>query len=155
MNTKRSGSGRDLYVTRILRRKMAEMSEIKQQEIADALDCDRSHISHQLSGRFRLSADDLDVWCDHLDTVEPLQAIARRIGMRVVPAAKSSVRVERFLDGFNLLLKESGLAGYTAGGMLADGVLCADDRVSLYRQLEVVRETAEALQALLGGTGEP
>lgn len=140
----------DLYVTRILRRISAAMPEVSQQDLADALGVDRSHVSHQLAGRFRVDANQLDVWCDHLGTWEPLQAIARRLGGRVVPLERRREAAQTFLDGFNELLRDAGLAGYTAGKALADGQLTQAERVALHRQLETVRETVEALQAGLG-----
>lgn len=149
MSRQRTGES-DRYVTRILRRVCQGLPDLSQQDLADALQVDRSHISHQLAGRFRVSADELAIWCDHLGTIEPLQAIARRLNYRLVPIEQRRASPQRFLDGFNELLRDSGLAGYTAGTALADGVLVEAERIDLHRQLETLIETAEALQAALG-----
>jgi transcriptional regulator with XRE-family HTH domain len=141
---------RDLFVTRILARRMLESSHLAQDDLADALDVDRSHISHQLSGRYRLDANELHVWCQMLDTDEPIDAICRRRGGRFVRDDKPVTKASDFLRSFNALLRDAGLAGGKAGKFLEDGHLCESERIQLHRQLDLVRETVESIQAGLG-----
>lgn len=137
---------RDLFVTRTLARLMAARPHLAQDDIASALDVDRSHISHQLSGRYRVSADELHIWCDVVDSDEPIDAICRRRGGRFVKDEQAVTAAGDFMRSFNRLLKDSGLAGGLAGDHLEDGVLTESERIELHRQLDLVRETCESIQ---------
>lgn len=133
----------DPYVTRIFARAYREASEVKQADLARALDRDRSGIAHILSGRHVLPADELDVWCDHLST-EALDAIAHRLGMRLVPLDREAAPVTLERGGWSLLAAVSAF-GSRLGIALEDGHLDDDERAQLRWQLVATREIVEGL----------
>lgn len=136
---------RDPYVTRILARAFREASEIKQQDLARALDRDRSGVSHMLHGRQVVPADELDIFCDYLGT-EALEAIADRLGMRVTPKEREAapVTIER---GAWALLSAVSAFGQRLGDAMADGHLDLVERDALRRQLVAARELVEGMLA--------
>lgn len=141
---------RDAYVTRILARCWRELPEARQDDLAAQLGCDRSLVAHQLGERRKISVDDLEVWCDFLGTIEPLRAVARRLGHDVVPqpARPSPARLEH--GGWELLAR-AGAFGAELGHALEDGAIDADEQARLAQQLRALRETVEGLLARVGG----
>jgi len=141
---------RDAYVTRACERRLREVAEVIQEDLAAALGCDRSLISHRLHLRRPIPADELEVWCDVLDTVEPLRAIARRLGHDVVPLARPAAALTIERGGWDLL-RNVGAFGALLGGALEDGSLDDAERAQLRAALVAVRAVVEGLLARLGG----
>ncbi len=137
---------RELYVTRTVARILRERPEVIQSDLASALGCDRTRIAHMLSGRQVLPADELDVVCDVIGTIEPLDAIARRIGHHVVPIEREAATVTIERGAWELLHAVSGF-GRDLAGALADGRLDAAERSTLRRQLFAAREVLDGLIA--------
>lgn len=145
------------YVTRILARRLRELPEVIQDDLASALDRDRSAISHMLAGRHNLPADELETWCDVLETIEPLEAIARRLGYRLTPLPKntptSGATVERRSWD---LLRLVGSYGEALASRMHDGPLCEADRETLGRLLADLGHAVEELRVRLApGDGSP
>ena len=139
------------YVTRIVARLMRETPDVVQRDIARALGVDRSRISQQLTGRYALPADDLEVYCDYLDTVEPLEAIADRLGYRLVPHERHAPARTVQRASWQLM-REVGEFGEALGLALDDGDLSDDERQTLRRALADVRRVTDAMVARLGTT---
>lgn len=143
----------DPYVTRIFARAYREASEVRQADLARALDRDRSGIAHILSGRHVLPADELDVWCDHLGT-EALDAIEDRLGRRASPLERDAAPVTLERGGWSLLAAVSAF-GSRLGEALEDGRLDDDERTQLRRQLVAAREIVEGLLAKIPDQAGP
>lgn len=146
---KRSGPAPEDFVTPILRRLWSTADGHRQEDLARMLGCERSRISHQLAERQAIPAHELLVWCDFFGTTEPLDAIARRLGARVVPEDREAapVTVQR---GAFALMSATGSVGELIGQALDnDGVIDAHERVIVRSALRGVLDTAEALLARL------
>jgi len=144
---KRTGPTPDGYVTRILARH-ARDSEATRGDLARALGCDPSRISHQLVGRQAIPVDELEIWCDVLDTHEPLEAIADRLGLQVTPKERRASRATLERGGYELLA-HVGHAGAELGQALADGHLDDAERARIRRALHAAREVLDDLLARL------
>ena len=140
------------YVTATCLRHLRAMPDVIQADLANALRCDRTRVAHILAGRQVLPADELDVWCDVLGTSEPLEAIARRIGMRVVPIDREAPLATLERGAWDLLAAVSGF-GRELGHALADGHLDEAERAALRQQLVGAREVVDALIARLPARG--
>ncbi len=141
---------RDPYVTRILLRHVAERPELTQYDLASALDCDRSRIAHQVRGTQAITVDELSVWCSVLGTTEPLAAIARRCGMKLVPIDEPAEPAALERAGVRLL-SAAGRLGAELGDALEDGRLDDAELASLRRTVTEVERVIGSLKARLGG----
>lgn len=147
---------RDPYVTRILLRLLAERPELTQYDLASALDCDRSRIAHQVRGTQvrgtqAITVDELAVWCSVLGTTEPLAAIARRCGMRLVPLDEPAEPAALERAGARLL-SAAGRLGAELGDALEDGRLDEAELAALRRTVGEVERVLGGLKARLGGS---
>jgi hypothetical protein len=142
---KRSGPAPDGYVTRILARHTRD-SEATRGDLARALGCDPSRISHQISGRQAIPADELEVWCDVLGTHEPLEAIADRLGLVVRPKERRVGHATLERGGYELLA-HVGHAGAELGQALADGHIDDAERTRIRRALRAARDVLDDLIA--------
>jgi len=138
------------YVTKALDRRLRELPDVVCGDLAAALDCDASLISHRRKGTRPIPADELEVWCDVLDTIEPLRAIARRLGYDVVPLERQAAPCTLERGGWELLAAAAAF-GAELGRALEDGALDAAERAQLRAGLVAVREVVEALLARVGG----
>lgn len=138
---KRSGPAPEDYVTPILRRLWSTATGHRQDDLAVMLGCERSRIAHQLAGRQCIPGHELEIWCDFFGTTEPIDAIARRLGSKVVPEERqgSPASVER---GAFALFATVG----EVGRVFADGHL-EDHEIPIVRS--ALRATIEAGEALL------
>lgn len=141
-------STRVKYVIGVIRRRFRELPAVVQDDLAQATGRDRSGIAHILAERHHLPADELDVWCDVLDTIEPLESIARRLGYRLVPLDRpaSEATVERWSWA---LMRQVGEYGRELGTALVDGLLDEGERERLERMLAQLSEVVEGLRARL------
>lgn len=71
-----------------------QASEVKQRDLARALDCDESRISHIRAGRQRLAAHELVIFCDVYDTVEPLDAMADRLNHELIERTRRAANTQ-------------------------------------------------------------
>lgn len=143
---KRSGPAPEDFVLPILRRLWSTADGHRQDDLAGLLGCERSRISHQLAGRQCLPAHELVVWCDFFGTLEPLDALARRLGSRVVPAEREAAPVTLERGAF-ALMSMTGKVGELLGAALDDGHIDDQERTLVRAALQGVAETAEALRA--------
>ena len=143
---KRSGTAPEDFVTPILRRLWSTADGHRQEDLAGLLGCDRSRIAHQLAGRQCVPAHELVVWCDFFGTTEPLDAIARRIGSRVVPQEREAAPVTLERGAF-ALMSTTGKVGELLGQALDDGRVDEVERPVVRAALRGVVDTAEALLA--------
>ncbi len=93
---KRSGPEPDDFVTPILVRHMDAAGEAKQRDLARALGCDASRISHIKAGRQRLASHELVIFCLTYGTTEPMDAMEDRLGRECgdkhAPASEKTIR---------------------------------------------------------------
>lgn len=144
--TARRGPAPDAYVTRTLQRIARAHPEVHQADLARVLGCDRTRIAHQLAGRQSIPADELEAWCDVFDTLEPLEAIADRLGHHVVPKEReaSPLTLER---GCWHLLAEVSAFGARLSRALGDGVIDAAERAELRAALVSARTALDGMLA--------
>lgn len=136
------------YITKILKRRMRELPDVVQDDLASALGRDRSGIAHQLAGRHHVIADELDVWCDVLDTIEPLEALARRLGYQLMPQEREAAPLTVQRHSWSLF-GEVGRFGEVLAAALEDGRLDPAERTLLHRALVEVRRIVDGLLARL------
>lgn len=142
--------GRPDYVTRALARALKAHPEVIQDDLAAALDRDRSAVSHMLrpGSRQHVPADELEVWCDVLGTIEPLEAIARRLGYRLVPQERAAapLTVERHSWA---LFGQVSRFGEALAAAIQDGRIDEQERRQLRQLLVGARQLIEGLLARL------
>lgn len=148
----RDADARPKHVERCLQRLYRKLPGCTQDDLGAALGRDRSYIARQLAGQYSVPASELDVWCDVLDSLEPLNIIAERLGYRVVPheRAAPAATVERATFG---LLAEVGRYGAQLSDALADGNIDDEERGELHQALKGVRVLVEELLSRTAGPG--
>lgn len=144
---KRSGTAPEDFVTPILRRLWSTADGHRQDDLARMLGCDRTRVAHQLAARQVVPAHELLVWCDFFGTLEPLDAIARRLASRVVPEERESLSPTTLERGAFHLMAVTGRVGELLGEALDDGRIDELERPVLRAALHGVVDTAEALLA--------
>lgn len=139
---KRSGPAPEDYITPILRRLWSTANGHRQEDLAALLGCDRTRIAHQLAGRQAIPAHELEVWCDFFGTTEPLDAVARRLGSKVVPEERHG-SVQSLERGAFALFAAVG----EVGRVFADGQVEPHEIPIVRSSLRATIETGEALLA--------
>lgn len=107
---RRRASEPEDFITPILCRVMDRHPEVKQRDLARALGCDESRISHIRAGRQRLAAHEVNVFCDVYDTMEPLDAMADRMNHELVERVRRSTTLTAAQTHLANLMRDIGRA---------------------------------------------
>lgn len=144
---KRSGPEPEDFVTPILVRVMDMSPEAKQGDLARALGCDHSRISHIKAGRQRLSAHELVTFCHVYGTYEPVDAMAARLGLEVTDkhAAAGAATLRRHVSALMRAVADLTLHFEDA----APGGIDSAEAVELDAMLVSIIEQAKGMRARL------
>lgn len=146
---KRSGEGPEDFVTPILKRHMSRHSEIRARDLARALECDESRISHIKAGRQRMAMHEVVEFCDVYNTMEPFSAALDRLGYDLVERPRQGATVATLRSHVAGLMRDVGLVAVELEAAMVDGHLDAEEVAALGQQLQAVIEGARAARARL------
>lgn len=146
---KRTGPEPEDFLTPILVRVMDARPEVKQRDLARALNCSPSRISHIRTGTQRLTGHELVVFCSVYETYEPLDAMADRLGLEVSdkPAPTSQPKTVRRATA--CLMRDVAALTLQLDDAEQDGVLDDSEVAEIDATLVAVIEGAKGARARL------
>lgn len=145
---KRLGVGPTNFITPIVRRHIDLHSEVRQRDLARALECSESRIAHIKAGRQPLPAHELIVFCDVYDTTEPLDAMEDRLGREASERLAGRITHPTSLHTLTAqAMRDIGDIAVRLDKILHDGVVAPEEELSLEHvdhALAAIVETARA-----------
>lgn len=146
---KRSGPEPEDFVTPILVRIMDAHPEVKQRDLARALGCEPSRISHIKAGRQRLTGHELVIFCRVYETYEPLAAMADRLDLDVSDKAAPASCPKTVRRASSCLMRDVGELAVLLDEAEEDGKFDEAEVAEIDATLVAVIENAKGARARL------